>query len=108
VFDRYPVELEGLRPEQVVIDRARLADWRRSGDADSLKPWRTAALGNCDNRVSLMNWNPRYPGASISERGYDSTVKVWTGRPIDILAYVASSDPVTIRIDGDSDHGRRP
>lgn len=46
-----------------------------------------------------MNWNPRYLGYQVSERGFDNAVKVWTGRAIDILKNVDSEDPVIVGAD---------
>jgi hypothetical protein len=103
-YNRYDVVVDGLQPEQIVVDRRRLTEWRKRADGDRrpFGPYRPARLDQCDHRVSLMNWNPRFPGASISEKGFDRTVKVWTGRFIDILKYVDSEDPIVI----DGEHPR--
>ena len=100
-YNRYDVVVEGLQPEQIVVDRRRLTEWRKraAGDSRPFGPYRPARLDECDHRVSLMNWNPRFPGASISEKGFDRTVKIWTGRFIDILKYVDSEEAIVI--DGD-------
>jgi hypothetical protein len=102
-YHPYDVEVDGLTPEQIVVDAPRLSDWRKqaNGDPRPFQAYRSARLGQCSDRVSLMNWNPRYQGYSVSERGFDNTVKVWTGRAIDILKYVDGEGPVTI----DADHG---
>ena len=94
----YDVEVEGLTPEQIVINNPRLAEWRKeaNGDPRPFRSYRSADLAHCRDRVSLMVWNPRYPGYSISERGFDNTVRIWTGRYIDILKYVDSEDRVII------------
>jgi hypothetical protein len=101
-YNAYDVEVDGLTPEQIVLDAPRLSGWRKqaNGDPRPLQAYRSARVGDCDRRVSLMNWSPGYPGYSISERGFDNTVKVWTGRAMDILTYIDSEDPVTI----DADH----
>jgi hypothetical protein len=100
-YHTYDVEVDGLTPGQIVMDAPRLSMWRKqaSGDPGPFQAYRSARLGDCSNRVSLMNWNPRYLGYSISERGFDNTVKIWTGRAIDILKYVDSESPVTIDAD---------
>jgi hypothetical protein len=99
LYNQWPVRVEGLRPEQVVVDAARLADWRNSGDPLAGQAWRSAKLMSaCDDRVSLMPLHPQAPSASVSERGFDLSVKVWTGRQLDALHYVASNDKTTIRV----------
>jgi hypothetical protein len=97
----YDVEVEGLTPAQIVINDARLSEWRKkaNGDPRAFRPYRSADLGHCRDQVSLMGWSPRYPGYSVSERGFDNTVRIWTGRSIDILKYVDSGDPITIDSD---------
>jgi hypothetical protein len=100
-YDRFDVVVDGLKPEQIVVSRPRLAEWRKraNGDPMPLQAYRAARLDDCEHRVSLMNWNPRFPGASISEKGFDGTVKIWTGRALDVLTYVDSEEPVTIDTD---------
>lgn len=99
VHNQWPVQVDGLRPEQVVVEPARLSEWRKSDDPLAALAWRSANLfDGCNDQLSLMSLNPKSPSASVNERGFDLTVKVWTGRPMDDLHYVSTDQQIFILI----------